>query len=217
MNVADGEAQVSKSRLLSTLQIAIDKACTLDPQLPVLLAPLAGKIIKIELSLVNKAIFFVFDEPGVIRLVQTLEEGTHEDLLLQGSPIAFARMAMVADEHLDLGALAVTIHGDAGLAQRLRSILQRIDVDWEGHLARYTGEMLAHRVGQGARRVKQWLGQGKQTLTQNVSEYLQEESAILPTSYELEHWFDQVDELRDDTERLLLRWQQLQEMRRHAE
>ena len=58
MSLADGEAQVSKSRLLSTLQIAIDKACDLDPQLPVLLAPLAGKIIKIELSLVNKVIFF---------------------------------------------------------------------------------------------------------------------------------------------------------------
>jgi len=43
------------------------------------------------------------------------------------------------------------------------------------------------------------------TLQNNTSEYLQEEARYLPTKYEINHFLNNVDTLRNDTERLTQR------------
>lgn len=48
----------------------------------------------------------------------------------------------------------IIIHGDVKTAQLLLDLLQKIDIDPEELLAKYTGDMVAHQVGKVAKKCK---------------------------------------------------------------
>ena len=37
--------------------------------------------------------------------------------------------------------------GDVELGQQVKTLFDEIDIDWEGHLARFTGDVVAFQVG----------------------------------------------------------------------
>jgi ubiquinone biosynthesis protein UbiJ len=60
-------------------------------------------------------------------------------------------------------------------------------------------------MGQLARGIGSWGKKQSKTLEQNLQEYLQEELRILPGRLEMTPFLDEIDRLRDDTERLSAR------------
>ena len=84
-----------------------------------------------------------------------------------------------------------------------------VDIDWEEHLSRLVGDVVAHEVGGAARAARAFGRRAGRTAEQNLREYLQEEARLLPTRYELKELLDAVDVLRDDVERLAARVERL--------
>jgi ubiquinone biosynthesis protein UbiJ len=68
---------------------------------------------------------------------------------------------------------------------------------------------VAHQAGQFARNTKGWLDQSAQAMRLNTQEYLQEEARLLPAEAELNYYYEQVDQLRLDTDRLEARLNRL--------
>ncbi len=84
----------------------------------------------------------------------------------------------------------------------LRTVLVRIDIDWEEVLSHYLGDSISHQLGNVSRGMARWGRQVGDTLTQDLAEYLTEEKRLIPHRDELDGFVTAVDELRENADRL---------------
>ena len=191
--------------LLGGLEQAMNAALALDPATMARLARLQGKVVGIDIRGTGLTFHLVPTERG-LRLMGAY--AGEADTVLRGGPLALARMnSAPAGEGLFSG--EVTIEGDVELGQRIQSIFQALDIDWEEHLSRLTGDIIAHQIGNTVRDLFAWNRRSGEKLGQDAAEYLQEESDILPSSAEAEQFMQQVDQLRSDTDRVEARVRRL--------
>lgn len=178
---------------------AVTRFLRLDPKSPQYLAPLVGKTICLRLTPMDWPIYLC-PEAGAVDILPSFDG--EPDVTLAGSPLAFARMGLSDSPRRALFAGEVTVQGDMTAAQRFQSLFERLDIDWESLLARFTGQGIAARLAGDLRNAHAW---GKDTLDaweMNVAEYCHEESRELPAEAEAELFYVDVDTLRADFDRL---------------
>ncbi len=191
--------------LTAALESALDLYLKQDPDALRRCAALQDKVIAVNLTGTEFTVYFLPDAEGV--KVLGFYEG-EPDTLLRGTPAGFARLTLEAREDA-LFHGAVEISGDTDVGRQFQDILAGVDWDWEEQLSRFTGDAVAHQLGEVARKGMKWLDESGETLQQDLSEYLQEESRLLPTRTELGAFLDDVDQLRADTDRMAARVQRL--------
>ncbi len=202
---------ILSSTFLTALETAINAYLRLDPETLERLGRLQDKVIAIELKGLDITFYALPGRYG-LRLQPHWEDEV--DTTISGTPLAFSRLGL-GDSSQALFSGDVTIKGDVETGQRFKRILDEMDIDWEEQLSRFTGDVIAHRTGDLIRDGLRWGRRVVESLRQDVSEYLQEESRILPSRAEATAFMDEVDRLRDDVERLEARVKRLQ--RRLAE
>ena len=127
------------------------------------------------------------------------------DALIEGSPIDLMRASDKREGLAQLFAGHVRLHGDTELAHRFSEVLGGLEIDWEEQLSCYVGDVVAHelvRIGCEASDEGRRLGG---LFARNLSEYLTEEARLLSHPFEIEAWIRQVEDTRDDVERLAAR------------
>lgn len=186
-----------KNLFFKSCEIAINSILALDSESRDKLSTLAGKCVQIELSDNGPTLFLLFTGNHVQVMPTSLVTA---DIILRGSASAFVKLA--TQETLNLYQSGVNITGDMGLADELRKIFQRLDLDWEGGLANYTGDAVAHHLGNFARQSLVFTKQLRNNLRGDIKAYLQEEAHFLPVPEEMLTFTAEVTELRDDIDRL---------------
>lgn len=122
------------------------------------------------------------------------------DVIITGSPLALVRLSGTEGEKAIRDG-SVELSGDTDVAQSFQKLLRFGKPDVEEELSHVIGDVAAHKLGEAARGLAAWGKQASNTLRQNVSEYLQEESRDVPTRYEVDSFSSKVDTLRDDVDR----------------
>ncbi len=194
------------STLLTALETALNYYLQLDPESLRRLGRLQGKVIAIELRGLESTIYAL---PGSSGLQLHPKWEDEVDTTISGTPLALTRMGL-GDSSKVLFSGDVTISGDVETGQQFKRILDGMDIDWEEQLSRLTGDLIAHRTGDLVRDGLRWGRRALRSLQLDVAEYLQEESRILPGRGEFAEFTEQVERLRDDTERLEARVARLQ-------
>lgn len=192
--------------LAGLLGDALERFLRLDPRSPAYLAPLAGKIINLRFTPLNLGLYLCPGEDSVEILPNF--EGK-PDVTLSGSPLAFARMGLSASPRRALFSGDVTVEGDMTTARRFQTLFERLDIDWESLLARFIGATLASRAIGSLRDSTEFGKESLDTLEMNLAEYWQEESRELPAEAEAEIFYEEVDTLRADFDRLEARVERL--------
>lgn len=192
------------------LQSAINRYLRLDPDSNARMAALNGRCIGIELVGLDLQLFIHPGEQG-IRLSDHLDADAEADTILRGTPLGMARLGLGQDTEKTLFSGAVTISGDVETGQTFKGILDAMDIDWEEQLSKLTGDVIAHQLGNGARRIGTLLKHGRRTLQQDIGEYLQEELRVLPSRIETENFSSDVTRLSIDADRLAARIRRLQD------
>ena len=171
------------------------------------LAALSDKAIALEFLNTNIRIL-IFPHEGGIKLC-TSHEGKVNVRIRATLPDMVAYLVSSRDGG-QTGTGTLEIIGEVGLAQRFQSIMGRTDYDWEEFLSRYTGDLVARKLGNLVRGAAGFAGKSGNTLRQDISEYLLYEKEILPVREDIEMYISSVDKLRNDTERLKLRIERLE-------
>ena len=184
---------------LSILENAISRFIALDPDAPQVLEPIKGKVIAIRCQRPDWT-FYLCPSDHTIQLLEAF--AGKPDTVLSGTPLDFLRLGLSKNPLSDLFTGQVKIEGDMETGRAFQTLFERLDIDWEEPLARLTGDVAAHRIGTWLRGGAQWGRESAQALKLNLTEYLQEEHRDLPTNYECEEWFKEVDDLRADADRL---------------
>src|SRR5882672_1198522 len=142
------------------------------------------------------------------RLALTNESDAAADATVSGTPLTLLSLAG-ADARVRLRSSAVTIDGDAEIAEAFQELLRAVRPDFEEELSRHVGDVAAHQVGNTVRGFTGWGRKAAQTFAANVGEYLQEEGRDLVTRTEMDEFLAEVDQLREAADRLEARMTRL--------
>jgi ubiquinone biosynthesis protein UbiJ len=183
----------------SLLGEAMERFLQLAPDSRHYIAPMAGKVIALRFVPFDGRIYLCPSET-TIEVLPSFE--TEPDVTFTGSPLAFVRMGLGGSPRRALFAGEVAVEGDMNLARRFQRLFEKLDMDWEGLFSRIVGRGLAAHIFSGLRDSHAWRVETVEALQLNAAEYLQEESRELPATFEAEVFYQDVDTLRADCDRL---------------
>lgn len=198
------KAEVSMA-LTAALEAAINTYLQMDPETLQRLARFSDKVIAIELQDTGITLFCLPQAQGMTIMSQYQGE---PDTTISGRPVSLAKLTILNDTQV-MFAGDVTISGDVELGQGFKKLLENMDIDWEEHLSRVTGDIIAHKTGHAIREMASWWRNNSKRSQENAREYLQEEVQVIPDKEEVEAFFAGVETLRDDAARLAARISQL--------
>lgn len=190
---------------LKPVNRVINSALKLDPNYAARLEPLAGKQLAVHVKDVDITLFIVFDDE-ILLCVQT-EQETSEAKISADAATLFQLLL----GQQDIMSSELFFEGNVKFAQAVQNFAKNIDIDWEDTLASYTGDIFAAQSFAFLRRAKSWLSHAATETRLNFQEYLTEESRSTPSRLEQENFFDDVDELSQDVDRIEARIRQLEQ------
>lgn len=189
-----------KQYALTALQKATHHALRLDDAMPGRLAALNGRVLHIIISPLNVGFYIQFMEGEMIFLDHYVGA---VDTTIQSSPLGLIRLSVLpASKVRSLFNDDIRISGDLELGQQVKQIFDQMDIDWEGHLAHFTGDAIAYQFGSFVRKGIAFKEQVSQSMRQNMTGFLQDECRALPSHEEVNDFYNDVDELSLDVERL---------------
>ncbi|APF04598.1 TPA: SCP2 sterol-binding domain-containing protein [Legionella pneumophila] len=189
-----------KEYSLKALQTAINTAMKLDELMPQKLQKLDGKTLEMVITPLNVNFYIRFKE-GEMQLLHRIDG--RPDTIIHSNPMGLIRLSLLpASKARSLFNDKIRISGDIELGQHVKKLFDEIDIDWEGHLAHFTGDVVAHQIGSFVRKGLEFKNQFNTSMQQNITEFLQEELRIFPSRNELEDFFAEVDELVLSVDRL---------------
>ncbi|WP_222565454.1 ubiquinone biosynthesis accessory factor UbiJ [Novilysobacter antarcticus] len=185
------------------LQTALNRALALDPQTAESLAALDGRRVALHLS--SPALALQIRVAGGQLQVGPVDAADASDLSIRSTlsgllgQLPFLRN----DDAPPVGRLRM--EGDADLARRLQRLAEGFDPDWQQPFARVFGDVLgvqiANALAAGLKQARVVAGE----LAGSAAEYVTEESRDVVPRAELDAFYDDVDAMRDDVERLVAR------------
>jgi ubiquinone biosynthesis protein UbiJ len=190
--------------VIGGLNKAAQKALELDPVARKKLRALAGKVVQLRLKPLGITLFILPEADG-LRILSRYAGPV--DTVIEGTPLAL--FAMGADSPVT-GLTPVRIEGDASTGQHLAKWLKTLRPDWEEALCQVFGDGPGVRMAKTLRAGADFGRRVLDTLLRSTTEYLTEESREVVTSHELEPFYEAVDDLKADSQRLERRIARLQ-------
>ena len=160
-------------------------------------SPFAG-----SLSSDGAALCFAFGAP---------RDGATADATITGSAVSLAGLMSERQRELIRGG-AVQISGDGEVAAKFSELAALLKPDVEHELAGLFGRMPAHLLVSGVRSL---FARGKALFgsqLRNAADYLAHEKQALVPKAEAEHFFQQVDALREQVDRVAARLARLERL-----
>ena len=190
---------------LASAEKMLNAALRYDPATRIGLARLEGKILAVQITApaIN---LFVMPMDDELRLMGNWDGDV--DTRITGSALALAQLSQTEIHNLkDSG---VTVMGDLSLLADFQQLVKNLDIDWEEMLSQFTGDIIGHQSAQLIRAKFGWAKDRAASAQRLTSEFLTEELKTLPSKPELEHFYQQVDELRLAVDRAAARVEKLQ-------
>lgn len=197
---------IIKPLIISALETALNQYLSLDEDVSLFLQPLAGKVIAINIQPFNET-FYLCPAKDKIQLIdQYLPE---VDATISGSLSALGLMGLSSTPMRSIFSGVVKIEGNTHVAEKFQQLFAKLDIDLEEKLSHYTGDIIAHQLGNIFRSSQNWAVDAIETFKLNSKEFLQEETRDLPAGPEADIFYHQVDEIRSDFDRLSARIERL--------
>lgn len=193
--------------IVTILESSINRYLALDPAAGEALDALNNSSISLELKEISFPIFFKIDDRK-INVLSSFEGET--DVYMQSSIPVLINMTVASRNGESVLGSDIEMSGNMEVGRQFRDIFKNLDIDWEEIISRYTGDIIAHKLGNGFRHMNHWLGDTRQSIQGDISEYLQQESQQLPVADEVDEFIKQVDSVRLSVERAEARVKLLQ-------
>jgi len=188
------------------LEAALNRALALDEDTRSRLGALEGRSIGVELRSFNLALAISVRD-GKLCVGPHWEQ--RSDLNLRASAGSLLAMVLRRGDDSPLPPGKVEISGDAELARRVEKLLQGFRPDVEEAFAQAFGDVLGVPLARALRHAFEWSRESAQALALDSAEYLKDERRDLVAPAEMEQFLDDVDALRERSERLEARVRRL--------
>lgn len=181
------------------LEAALNRLVGLDPQTRSELSALHGRALTVDFKGAAPSLRLVVDGD---RLRVGPAFAGESALRIAAMPSALLSLALARGREASPTPGRVEIAGDAELARRLERIASRFAPDFDEAFARAFGDVLGVQLARGLRGALAWSRRSAQGLARDTAEFLTEEGRDLVARAELDRFLDDVDALRERTDRL---------------
>ncbi|MFA5982912.1 MAG: SCP2 sterol-binding domain-containing protein [Methylococcaceae bacterium] len=190
---------VVKLIVVNALEAVLQQYLALDENSSAFLQPMAGKVIAVTLEPFNETLYLC-PNSQTIQILPDFQGQT--DTQLTGSLWAFGLMGLNKNPMQSIFSGEVKITGDMSTGRKFQELFAKLDINLEEKLSHYTGDVVAHQLGQFFRGGKSWGTDTLSTFIANTKEFLQEETRQLPATAEIDIFYRHIDELRIEFDRL---------------
>lgn len=203
--------------LLKLINNAVQKYLDNDPEVAAKLDKYVSKCVLVNLNDLDKQ-FVIKPGPSSIAVSKYVVDEAEAETMrsftttIHSNIISLARMGLGADYQTMINKGSLKIDGDVELANQLFSIFKEVDIDWEEVTSKYVGDTVAYQLGVITKRFRNYGKRSADNFRMDVSEYLQEESRILPTKVEINRFMSDVDDFDAHVQRIEARIQRLENM-----
>ena len=166
------------------------------------ISELGRKVLLIKVDIIDIEIFVIINDKHIF-IKNVFDELAH--VTLSGTPISLLSFLRSKGQKLD----RVSIDGDASVLDDIYTLLNLIKPDFEFYLSEIFGDLFTyHSIGliNNAIDFRRTI---HNKLILNIKDFLQEENKSLPTIIEANKFYDEVDLLRDDVERIILEFRNI--------
>lgn len=184
---------------MAGLERAINAALGMDARTQESIGKLAGKVLKIEITVPALCAFVIPGTAGV-RVAGHHEE--RPDCTVSGASSDFIALLLAADKPAALVNGKLKVAGDSALLLSLEQALATLDVDWEQPLATVIGDVPAHQVGRLARGSAEFGRRARSSFERHLEEFIHEEARLAPPRAEVEDFFADLRALANRSARL---------------
>ncbi len=198
--------------IASGLEKAIESLLKLDPDTRSRLAPLDGKVIRINVTSPPLSLAVAIVDGCVHLDAPDDNDAFTADTTITGS---LSALTSLTNSNNAVYSGEVLIEGDIETSQHVKQIVAHLDPDWQEAVSAVLGDGLTHKLDVAGAQLMQWMNRTRQSSSRNTSEYLQEELEVLAPNTCVHGFNDDVDQLRADADRLTARIAQL-ENNQHA-
>lgn len=188
-----------KTLFLPTLSKAINAYLRLDPESAKRLQQLKGKVVTVEL-LPFHFIFQVIIENSKIAL--QAGEAYEAETRITGTPLQMMGVVMNKDDRNQFFADDIRMDGNAELGRQLVELFDELSIDWEEYLSHLVGDVPAYHASKIVRSIKSWFSRAEESFTSNINEYVHEEAGWFPPTEALDDFYNDIDALRMDVDRM---------------
>ncbi|WP_043529346.1 ubiquinone biosynthesis accessory factor UbiJ [Litchfieldella xinjiangensis] len=188
--------------MLPLVERTLNALLARDPAAHGRLARLAGSRMLFRLERPHLEILVSFDAQGLhLAHAPSLNESTVDVVVEVDSETLGSLLGGTSVERLMFGG-RLAVRGRSHLLEDARDLLLDLDLDWEGELAGWLGDMPAHSLAEGLRRLSRWGLRTRGELQADLSEYLFEEARLLPGRAQYDVMRDHLTELEVAADRL---------------
>jgi ubiquinone biosynthesis protein UbiJ len=192
----------------------VNKLLSLDAEAAKQIKPLESKSILIQLEDWQLNYLFCFknasvevsqpsNEEAVTENKQSNEQVNQPSATITGKLSAFIAAALAEQSGDAVFQGDLHFSGDINTAKQFQQLASKLEIDWQEPFAKIFGDFLGHTITSGLSLFGNWANQVKNSLQQDISEYVQEEAKITPSDSEQQMFFDEVDLVRSQADRLL--------------
>mgnify|MGYP001309531972 FL=1 len=200
--------------LLAGIERSLNALLARDLAAPERLARLAGCRVLLRLERPSLALLLSFHSQGIDLLRQAEPDESVADTVVELDSETLGEL--FGGESLERlmfrGKLAV--RGRVHLLEEMRELFFDLEIDWEAELARWLGDIPAHTLAEGIRRLARWGLRTQGEMRADIAEYVFEEARLLPGKSQLDVLRDHLTELSISAARLEAR---LRRLRRQLE
>lgn len=201
---------VTPTLLLAGCERTLNALLARDPAAPTRLAALAGSRLLVRLEQPNLELVIHYHHAGLDLLRGDGINEADVDAVVELTPETFSEWVSGASVERLMFDGKLAVRGHIHLLEATRQLLFDVDIDWESELARWLGDVPAHSLAEGLRRMARWGLRAKDELLQDVSEYVFEEARLLPGQQQRNVLREHLTELEVATDRLEARFKRLQ-------
>ena len=134
-----------KKYSLKALQTAMNHALALDNDILLKMQPLHGKVVHMVITPLDVDFYIRFDS-GQLQLLDVWDGAA--DTIIHSNPLGLIRLSLLpASKARSLFNDKIRLSGDVETGQKVKQLFDDLDIDWEGHLAHFTGDVVAYQLG----------------------------------------------------------------------
>ena len=193
--------------ITTLIEIALNRYIDMDPDAKAAMPAIADKVIKITIREIDLPLIMRVSDSR-IKVLPSYDSEIHSEM--RASVFPLMKLSTTSDASSSAMGGDIEMSGDLETGRQFRDLLSKVDIDWEEILSQYTGDIVAHKIGNSIRSLTDWGKKTLNSLSKDVSEYLQEESRQVPTQYEIKDYLAKVDDIRLATDRVEARTKQLE-------
>jgi ubiquinone biosynthesis protein UbiJ len=171
------------------------------------LAELAGTVLGVEITTFDLTVYLDITSGTEARLLTHCELPTAA--FVRGTVEDFASLASSKDPAAVLINSGIELEGNSASLIALQQVISRMDIDWEAPLVDTLGDVMGHQIAEALRRIFRWGEGAHASLRRQVSEFVLEEARLTPPKAELEYFFDAVQSLSMQVDRVQSKFEKL--------